>query len=134
MYSYSPIESRAHRLQGRAHFIIVYAVDPPEGKDEALDSWYKTEHLARLAQCSGYRRTTRYKCVYARRNRDDRLGKPPPKRPRWLALDEFDSKPIQKELDSARSTPKAKEILSASQVEVGLYKLSKSYGKVDMPL
>ncbi|OAG37131.1 hypothetical protein AYO21_08666 [Fonsecaea monophora] len=132
-YSRWQIHEPPNTKEGRSPFVIVYAVDPPEGADEEFDNWYKTEHLEELAKCSGYRRTTRYKCVYARHNRDDRLGKPSPHRPRWLALDEFDTKPIQEELDTARGTAKAKAILAKSKVEVGLYKLQKSYGKANMP-
>ncbi|KAJ2985908.1 hypothetical protein NUW58_g5285 [Xylaria curta] len=47
----------------RCPFLSCVAIEPAEGQDEELDSWYREEQLDFLGRCEGFRRCTRYKRV-----------------------------------------------------------------------
>ncbi len=55
--------SNTDEVIGPATLLLAVSMTPAEGTDEDFDKWYREEHLADLAKCSGYVRSRRFKTV-----------------------------------------------------------------------
>jgi hypothetical protein len=88
-------------------------MSPAPGADDDLDAWYRQEHLAAIAKCTGYRRTRRYKLAIAMQTAMQamlpRNAKEIP--PTWLALYEFDGEAFPSEELKTVETEWAKTVL-----------------------
>jgi hypothetical protein len=89
-----------------------------------------------VSRIPGWKRTTRYKLLYARTNAQSRAlkGLPttdeaPPEPPTWAAVHEFNCDVEASSIEAAKSTEGSKKILgNAKQVEFVTYRLAKAHG------
>jgi len=99
--------------------------------DSELDEWYRSEHVAEIARCPGYRRTTRYKLIT--RSLLSAFERSFPEAPVWLSLHEFDGPKFPwKELAATDKTEWAKKVISGIRdIDLGCFKLKRTFGKSD---
>jgi hypothetical protein len=89
-----------------------------------------------VSKIPGFKRTTRYRLLYARTNAQSRALKglpttdePAPEPPTWAAVHEFERVVDASSVDAVKKTEEAKTILGdAKQVEFVTYKLAKAHG------
>lgn len=109
--------------------IVAVAIEPADGADDLLDSWYREEHLGLLAKNPIFIRCTRYKLL------PPSMGqKPGHGAPRFLALHEYESTEallnlaIEKGGALAPETEWSHKILSkAKQVERTIWDVSENF-------
>ncbi|CAK7199629.1 hypothetical protein SEUCBS139899_002312 [Sporothrix eucalyptigena] len=140
-YNIVQVADPTNKGKGRAKALVAEQVETSDADD--LNAWYKSEYLPALAKLPGYLRTTRYELRYARSNDQSRrfkglssTGAPPPKRPTWLAIHEFESAPAGKTGDlaaAAASTPGGAAVKAASTTwQSDLYHVAKTHGKGEL--
>jgi hypothetical protein len=107
-------------------------LEPAPGTDADFDAWYRQEHCAELAKCTGYVRTRRYELTFARQNRLPANEKKISEPPKYLALHEFDLEaPITEELMKTAETEWAKKVMGGCvRQEVGVYRVLNAFGDV----
>ena len=103
---------------------------PKAGGEDDFDKWYRQEHCREVSKTGGYRRTRRYKLVWAMERPDASTAKADPLPA--LALHEFDSMPSQEELIPTSETPWAKTTWGEVQKQdTGVYQLVKAFGEAE---
>ncbi|KAI0025055.1 hypothetical protein F4780DRAFT_768375 [Xylariomycetidae sp. FL0641] len=116
-------EKQTGRDRGRT--LVCVAMEPQEGDDEELESWYRKQHLDMLGMCKGFRRCTRYKRL------DDVC-------PRFLALHEYDCEPRDLPNDQivqVCGTEWSKKILNGARVfRREVYVLTEEQGETELKL
>ncbi|GAW25297.1 putative alpha beta [Rosellinia necatrix] len=111
--------------QRRGRTMIYFGMEPGEGQNDDVDSWYRKQHLDMLAMCKGFIRCTRYK-------RKDGAC------PRFLALAEYDCDaadlPIE-QMKQVRATEWSTKILNDAKVyERGVFSLIQAQGDTHLKL
>ncbi|KAF2436965.1 hypothetical protein EJ08DRAFT_684595 [Tothia fuscella] len=134
---YGLTEKEGNR-KGPAAGLVTAGIEPAAGTtDDAVEKWYKTEHLENISKLPGYQRSTFYKLLYARTNAQSRALKglptteePAPEPPTLQAIHEFDRVVKIEELKEMKETKKAREILgNAEQTEFCVFRLIKAHGE-----
>lgn len=111
--------------------VVAVAIEPADGADELLDSWYRDEHLDLVAKNPVFIRCTRYKLL------PPSMGqKPGHGAPRFLALHEYESTQALFELALDRGgalvpeTELSRKILGkAKQVERVVWDVYEQFGE-----
>lgn len=124
---YSPPRPKGTPKTGSC--VVAVAIEPADGADDLLDSWYREEHLGLLAKNPIFIRCTRYKLL------PPSMGqKPGHGAPRFLALHEYESTQallnlaIEKGGALAPETEWSHKILGkAKQVERTIWDVSESF-------
>ncbi|KAE9968170.1 hypothetical protein BLS_005988 [Venturia inaequalis] len=122
---------------GVASTLFVTAIEPGTGSPDAeVERWFEGGLQDAVSKIPGFKRTTRYKLLYARTNAQSRaLGnlpttdEAPPEPPSWAAVHEFDREVDASSIEAVKSAGQALAILgSAKQVEFVTYRLAKAHG------
>ncbi|KAF1808259.1 hypothetical protein P152DRAFT_517702 [Eremomyces bilateralis CBS 781.70] len=116
--SYEGPNADAGRGKGRA--IVTFVANVPEETEKDLDAWYREEHLALLAKCTGYIRSTRYQLIPG-------AGFTGPK---FLAIHEWESPnlPMEELERTVMSTEWSKKIMGvATDVDRGVWTYVSEY-------
>lgn len=98
--------------------------------DSELDAWYRGEHIALIARCPGYRRTSRYRL--ATRSILSAFERSFPPAPTWLALHEFNGPHIPwEDLAATDETEWAKKVIPGIvDIDFGCFRLERVYHKL----
>ena len=118
--------------------LAITGIEPGDStSDSDLKNWYDKEQLPMLEKIPGYRRTTRFKLVYARTNAQSRAlkGLPTtdeaaPEPPTWLAIHEFDTEdpPVEKMRELYATELSRKIMGGAKKIETNEYRVAKRHG------
>lgn len=107
----------------------------PAGADADLDAWYRQEHVAAVAKCSGYRRTRQYRLAAAMQAAMQAMipGSSKEMPPTWLALHEFDGDALPaEELRETGETEWARRVTEALVMhDYKVYRFAKGCGDVE---
>ncbi|KAF2265103.1 hypothetical protein CC78DRAFT_616242 [Lojkania enalia] len=110
-----------------ATLLISAALQPAVGTDADFEAWYRQEHLRALSECSGFRRTRRYRLVSG--TSLDRFVRTSPEIPGYLALHEFQGEDFPwGELSGTAGTEWAKRVMGGLKMEeIGWFRLKRTY-------
>lgn len=56
-------EGHGEATGNHGKFVVIVQIEPKPGMDDAIDEWYREEHLDLLSTVRGYRRSTRWKLL-----------------------------------------------------------------------
>ncbi len=122
-------------FKGPSTLLISAAMTPAPGTDDDLDAWYRQEHLAAVAKCTGFRRTRRYRLAADMQKAMQAMmpGASEEMPPTWLALHEFDGEALPRvELLETAETAWAKKVMGgASLHEYRVFRYVKGCGDVE---
>lgn len=122
---------------GPAKILIAICLTPAPGTSDDMEAFYCKEHVNRVSNITGYRRTRRYKL---QRDLPQPLPEvstaPAPKLPNpplYLTLHEFDGDEVpQRELETANNTEWARKVEQGLlKKEVMVVKLWRAFGEVE---
>jgi hypothetical protein len=121
---------------GPAPVLVATNFRPSQEIAAEFDEWYRKEHIPLLRRIPGYRRTRRYKVLYATKlNEFNRAIVQPPT---YLAIqefelgegDSFEGGLLMKHMREADDTEWARKISSnLSEIDSGFWKLKRAYGE-----
>jgi len=126
-YECIQVHEKEGAKKGPASLIISAALTPAAGKEADLDAWYRQEHLPLIGECTGYRRSRRFKLVNA--TALDEFKRIEPRVPSYLAVHEFDGDELpMAELVKVDETKWSKKVVAELELmEAGFYKLKRMY-------